>query len=77
MQEFYRPIITPFELQIALQRELAWTGRYVLDFERVLAENAQLAAQVTEERAEEHDADQPTFSLVTGTYRHAKRYGGT
>jgi len=30
----------------------------------------------SEDRQEETDPDQPVFSLVTGTYRHAKRYGG-
>lgn len=31
-QEFLRPIITPFELEVALQSEPTWTGKYVLDF---------------------------------------------
>ena len=35
-----RPIITPFELELALQPDLAWTGKYVLDFETILAESA-------------------------------------
>jgi diphthamide biosynthesis protein 2 len=38
MQEFYRPIITPYELEVALQAEGTWSGRYVLDFGRLLAE---------------------------------------
>lgn len=37
-QEFYRPIITPYELEVALQAEGTWSGRYVLDFGRLLAE---------------------------------------
>jgi hypothetical protein len=36
-QEFLRPIITPFELEVALQAEGTWSGRYVLDFEKLLA----------------------------------------
>jgi diphthamide biosynthesis protein 2 len=39
-QEFLRPIVTPYELEIALQAEQSWTGRYVLDFEKLLAEHA-------------------------------------
>ena len=31
-QEFLRPIITPYELEVALQPEPIWTGKYVLDF---------------------------------------------
>lgn len=38
IQEFYRPIITPYELEVALQAEGTWDGRYVLDFGRLLAE---------------------------------------
>lgn len=38
-KEFLRPIVTPFELEIALRTEQSWTGRYVLDFEKVIAEH--------------------------------------
>ncbi|KAK7022945.1 Diphthamide biosynthesis protein 2 [Paramarasmius palmivorus] len=70
-KDFYRPIITPYELEVALQPEPTWTGRYVLDFEKLLAESS--AQPPTQNRGE--DDDQPVFSLVTGKYRHAKRYG--
>lgn len=36
-QDFLRPIITPFELEVALQAEGTWSGQYVLDFEKLLA----------------------------------------
>jgi diphthamide biosynthesis protein 2 len=88
--------VTPFELEIALQAQLSWTGKYVLDFGQLLAEhkNAQTATgqssclgddfrEITliivtldEENVSEEDADKPMFSLVTGKYRQAKRYGG-
>ncbi|KAF9005199.1 putative diphthamide synthesis protein-domain-containing protein [Cyathus striatus] len=71
-KEFLRPIVTPFELDIALQTEQSWTGRYVLDFGKVIAESREEDG----EEKEEEDPDQPIFSLITGTYRHAKRYGG-
>ena len=35
-QEFLRPIVTPFELGIALQPEPQWTGAYELDFKKIL-----------------------------------------
>ncbi|ESK91334.1 diphthamide biosynthesis [Moniliophthora roreri MCA 2997] len=73
-KDFYRPIITPYELEIALQPEPTWTGRYVLDFEQLLAESQNPRAP--QKRNEEEDDDHPVFSLVTGKYRHAKRYGG-
>ena len=43
-----------------------------------LYKNAEQAAQSGNECDEdegENDPDRPAFSLVTGTYRHAKRYG--
>ena len=27
-----RPIVTPYELEVALQAEPVWSGEYVLDF---------------------------------------------
>ncbi|KDR72825.1 hypothetical protein GALMADRAFT_73379 [Galerina marginata CBS 339.88] len=79
-KEFLRPIVTPYELEVAMQAEQTWTGQYVLDFEKLLAD-ATAAGSGDEVKdagtaAEESDPDQPVFSLVTGTYRHAKRYGG-
>ncbi|KAF7328851.1 2-(3-amino-3-carboxypropyl)histidine synthase subunit 2 [Mycena venus] len=71
-RDFLRPIITPFELEVALQAEQSWTGRYVLDFDKLLAESAGDDAPPPDS---DDDADQPVFSLITGTYRHAKRFG--
>lgn len=39
-QEYLRPIITPYELEIALQPEPQWTGKYVLDFGELLAKTS-------------------------------------
>ncbi|KAH9895870.1 diphthamide biosynthesis protein [Cubamyces lactineus] len=76
-KEFLRPIVTPYELEVALKPTQTWTGRYVLDFDQLLREH-QAGSDSTEatEDAEEEDLDQPVFSLITGKYRHAKRYGG-
>ncbi|KAL0948334.1 hypothetical protein HGRIS_010921 [Hohenbuehelia grisea] len=72
-KEFHRPIVTPYELEVALQAEQVWTGRYVLDFDQLLAETKEPAEAAVETNSDD-DPDQPVFSLVTGTYRHAKRY---
>ncbi|TFK94479.1 diphthamide biosynthesis protein [Polyporus arcularius HHB13444] len=74
-KEFLRPIVTPYELEVALQPTQTWTGRYVLDFEQLLREQKDGVDDATSEPAEHDDVDQPIFSLVTGKYRHAKRYG--
>ncbi|KAG5637479.1 hypothetical protein H0H81_004450 [Sphagnurus paluster] len=76
-KEFLRPIVTPFELEVALQAVPSWTGRYVLDFEHLLI-NQQQKPELTQsgDKNESDDPDRPVFSLVTGTYRHMRRYGG-
>ncbi|KAF8757159.1 2-(3-amino-3-carboxypropyl)histidine synthase subunit 1 [Rhizoctonia solani] len=71
-KEFYRPIVTPFELEIALGADRSWTGEYILDFDRILS--SRKVDAVPDERDSDEDPDRPSFSLVTGTYRHAKRY---
>lgn len=55
---------------MALQAEPSWTGRYVLNFGQLLSE----ADSTATDEVNEEDSDQPVFSLVSGTYRHAKRY---
>jgi diphthamide biosynthesis protein 2 len=49
-KEFYRPIITPFELELVLQRddERVWTGQWRSDFEGVLETAASRKAGVDE-----------------------------
>ena len=44
-KDFWRPIITPFELEIALQRdaERTWTGEWTSDFQHVLKANGKSA----------------------------------
>lgn len=75
-KEFYRPIVTPYELEVALQSEANWTGKYVLDFKEILSMSAtEGSAEPDTTEEEPQDNDQPMFSLVTGKYRHAKQYG--
>ncbi|KAI0683843.1 putative diphthamide synthesis protein-domain-containing protein [Cytidiella melzeri] len=75
-KEFLRPIITPFELEIALQAEPRWTGQYELEFSK-LAVDEVTTQNGTPEHASDEDDDRPIFSLVTGKYRQAKRYGAS
>jgi diphthamide biosynthesis protein 2 len=42
LKDFLRPIITPYELEIALKVEQSWSGRYILDFDVLLAEHGQV-----------------------------------
>jgi len=36
VKEFYRPVITPFELEVALNTARTWTGNYITDFRQLL-----------------------------------------
>lgn len=35
-REFYQPIVTPYELEIALNKAREWTGDYITDFSEIL-----------------------------------------
>ena len=45
----------------------------MLDFDEVLSHGP---SNPSLDKDEEDDPDRPMFSLITGGYRHAKRYGG-
>jgi len=70
-REFFKPIITPFELEIAIGADRSWTGEYILDFGLLLGRDV---ASVEDVDSDE-DGQRPEFSLVTGKYRKAKRFG--
>jgi diphthamide biosynthesis protein 2 len=56
----------------------AWSGRYILDFEKVITEVRDSAAHSDGETTEENDADdadEPHFSLITGKLVTRRRYG--
>lgn len=74
--EYFRPIVTPYELMLALSDELSWTGKWVTDFKQVLGEFA------TDEEPKEgngnNDQDddedeEPEFNPVTGQYVSSAR----
>lgn len=68
-KEFYKPIVTPYELQLALSSDDEWTGEYKTDFSEVLPA-LHKTTQALDDQSEE-DADRPFFSLVSGTYKTA------
>lgn len=77
-KEFYKPIVTPYELQLALSSSDEWTGEYKTDFREVLPAIAKTSQALDDEAAEagsghESEDDKPYFSLVTGTYKSSVR----
>ncbi|PWN21812.1 hypothetical protein BCV69DRAFT_281737 [Microstroma glucosiphilum] len=75
-KEFYRPIVTPFEMMLALDESRSWTGEYVLDMERLINQRGESGSADQGEGIEEgeEDDDRPHFSLVTGGYVTRRRF---
>jgi diphthamide biosynthesis protein 2 len=90
-KEFYRPIVTPYELEIALSKSRDWTGDYVTNFQELLPDDDKIgvdkikisqtqldaASDREDEDGSDMDSDEddrPHYSLVTGTFKHSKKY---
>ncbi|ORX46325.1 diphthamide biosynthesis protein 2 [Hesseltinella vesiculosa] len=67
-KEFYRPIVTPYELELALMKSAEWTGNYVLDFSKLLPHLRSGDFQYDEEKDDGSSDDEGHFSLITGQY---------
>lgn len=67
-----RPIVTPFELELALTSK-SWTGDYILDFTTLLATST-FGQDFVDPNNTNTDEEGPIFSSVTGTYRHPKKF---
>ncbi|KAI5955228.1 DPH2 [Candida jiufengensis] len=71
--EFYKPIVTPYELLLGLSDELTWTGRWITDYKSVIQEYKN---EEEEENADRNSNDndnnssdeEPEFDPVTGKY---------
>ncbi|SJX62344.1 related to DPH2-diphtheria toxin resistance protein [Sporisorium reilianum f. sp. reilianum] len=97
-KEFFRPIVTPFEMELAVraaerqergEEGVEWSGRYVLDLEKLVppefTQQEQDAAahmerlDITDQQGgnindEDSDDDRPHFSLISGTYVHRRKF---
>lgn len=69
-KEFFKPVVTPYELSLALgakpHEAVSWTGDWITDFDRVIA-------MPKPDVHEESDDDAPHFSLVTGKYESSSQ----
>lgn len=68
--DYYKPIITPYELQLALMPQVTWTGKWVTDFDTLLEkqdEGEETNESPTPPSNEEDENDYaPEFDPVTG-----------
>ncbi|XP_061094318.1 2-(3-amino-3-carboxypropyl)histidine synthase subunit 2 isoform X1 [Conger conger] len=66
--EFYRPVVTPFEMEVACNKHQEWTGQYVTDF-RDLLPGACSHVNFPSPEADENDGEEVDVSLITGSLR--------
>lgn len=67
-KEFYKPIVTPFEMEIACLRTRDWTGDYITDF-RDLLPGSSASVDLDVEENMDDSSDIPDVSLITGHLR--------
>jgi len=67
-KEFLQPVITPWELEIACNKELDWTGEYITDFKALLPGGSHYQPP-SERRGEGEDEEVGDMSLVSGRMR--------
>lgn len=73
--DYHKPIITPYELKLAVQSQPTWTGKWYIEFENVLNNMKNLGLPDEDEEEEENEEDhtsegeseKPVFDPVTGT----------
>ncbi|XP_077085359.1 2-(3-amino-3-carboxypropyl)histidine synthase subunit 2 [Siphateles boraxobius] len=66
--EFYRPVVTPFEMELACNKQREWTGEYITDFRDLLPGGSShvVFPEPNESVIEEENTD---VSLITGALR--------
>ncbi|KAF7999887.1 hypothetical protein HF325_005736 [Metschnikowia pulcherrima] len=75
--EYFKPIITPYELIMAIGDDFTWTGKWVTDFRNVLHEMGDEDDAKDDEPQktyEDQESDEePEFNPVTGQYTSTSR----
>lgn len=77
--EYFKPIVTPYELLLALSDELTWTGQWVTDFRSILNDIGDDYTEQDTSHSEAPSGDEesgdeaPDFDPVTGSYVSSSR----
>ncbi|PIS53904.1 diphthamide biosynthesis protein 2 [Candidozyma auris] len=75
--EYFKAIVTPYELLLALSDELSWTGQWVTDFKSILSEIGNESDDEQDDAKKkfkevvdgsDSDEDAPMFDPVTGKF---------
>ncbi|KAF2860545.1 diphthamide biosynthesis protein [Piedraia hortae CBS 480.64] len=74
-KEFYRPIITPFELELALKRDndRVWDGDWISDFSQLLNLRSATGGSPSHSEGDDGEDELPEFDLHTGRYVSSTR----
>ena len=72
INEYYKPLVTPYELLLGLSDELSWTGKWITDYNSVLQEYGNEVIQEKEDVDTGEDLP-PEFDPVTGKYISTSR----
>ncbi|KJE88859.1 diphthamide biosynthesis protein 2 [Capsaspora owczarzaki ATCC 30864] len=67
-QDFFKPVVTPFELELACVKGKEWTGAYVTDFRQILPRLAEGVDESSLPIASE-DEEVPEFSFISQSMR--------
>ncbi|KAI3355095.1 hypothetical protein L3Q82_017964 [Scortum barcoo] len=63
--EFYKPVVTPFEMEVACNKKREWSEEYVTDFRQLLP-GGQSHVPLADQQKEDDETD---VSLITGALR--------
>ncbi|KAJ8276936.1 hypothetical protein GJAV_G00069550 [Gymnothorax javanicus] len=70
--EFYRPVVTPFEMEVACNKHQEWTGHYVTDFRDLLPGACSHGSNSSRDAgAQEDDGNGADVSLISGGLRYS------
>lgn len=72
---YYKQIITPYELKLALQPQPTWTGKWAIKFENIINNMKNLGIEEDDDEEEQEvfstnddESEAPEFDPVTGKY---------
>ncbi|KAJ8010677.1 hypothetical protein DPEC_G00077610 [Dallia pectoralis] len=65
--EFYKPVVTPFEMEVACNKNREWSGEYVTDYRDLLPGGSRHVAFANLEDCK--DGEETDVSLITGALR--------
>eukprot|EP00045_Choanoeca_perplexa_P014552 m.172050 g.172050 ORF g.172050 m.172050 type:complete len:536 (-) comp16714_c0_seq1:56-1663(-) len=73
--EFFKPLVTPYELELACGPDREWTGRYEFDFQTLIADMREDLLKMDQTGP----SNEPHFSLISQSYvsRDSDRDGDT